>query len=45
MKKLVVATVNKHNASSVGVTLEERANLLTSLETQWIWVSLIREQC
>ena len=30
-EKLVVATVDKHNASSVGVTLEEGANLLTSL--------------
>lgn len=30
-EKLIVATVDKHNAASVGVTLEEGANLLTSL--------------
>ncbi len=30
-EKLVVATVDKHNASSVGVTLEEGAELLRSL--------------
>ncbi|WP_366509616.1 phosphodiester glycosidase family protein [uncultured Veillonella sp.] len=30
-EKLIVATVDKHNAASVGVTLEEGADLLTSL--------------